>query len=329
MTGLRETVARAARHPAFKAAVSLLERLDRGRDGVLGVLTYHRVDSPSNEPDLYPGLISAEPRDFEDQMTLLSLRYRVISLEELLAVRQGASLPRRAVMVTFDDAYKDFEEQAWPVLARLSLPATLFVPTDFPDRIDGGFWWDRLYAAFRRTGQSKSIIPSLGSASLLNPRERRTAYDRLREHTKTLPHDDAMETVEDTIRTLGVDSTENPVLTWDALRRLSRAGVTLAAHTQTHPLLTRVPPERAEAEVTGSILDLHREVGITPQAFAYPSGAVDETVASVVKPLAPAAFTTERGLNDVASMDWSRIRRINVGSRSTSALIRAQLLSWG
>jgi hypothetical protein len=40
------------------------------------------------------------------------------------------------------------------------------------------------------------------------------------------------------------------------------------------------------------------------------------------------AFTTERGGNDIATGDWLRLRRFNVGTRSSVPLLRAQLLSW-
>jgi Polysaccharide deacetylase len=109
------------------------------------VLTYHRIGDPAGAP---PGMVSASPRGFERQMRWLGTSGRAVSLDQVLAARAGtASLPPGAVLVTFDDAYADFRERAWPVLRRHAVPVTLFVPTAFPGRPGAIFWWDRLYAA--------------------------------------------------------------------------------------------------------------------------------------------------------------------------------------
>lgn len=46
----------------------------------------------------------------------------------------------KTLAVTFDDAYRSVYEQALPILSRLDLPATVFVPTSYPD-IDGPMAW--------------------------------------------------------------------------------------------------------------------------------------------------------------------------------------------
>src|SRR5207253_2705015 len=100
------------------------------RANILPVLTYHRVDHENAHPELYPGLISATPGVFNEQMSFLAANYRVVSMLEVLdAAGTGAALPPRSVLVTFDDAYRDFAEHARPILQRYRLPATLFVPT--------------------------------------------------------------------------------------------------------------------------------------------------------------------------------------------------------
>ena len=48
--------------------------------------------------------------------------------------------------MTFDDAYCDFADHAWPVFRRLGVPVTLFVATEYPDHPDRAYWWDRLHA---------------------------------------------------------------------------------------------------------------------------------------------------------------------------------------
>src|SRR5262245_8441974 len=122
---------------------------------MLRVLTYHRLAPPGADPELDPRNVSASPQAFERQMRWVRERFSVVGLERVVAaVEHGESLPARPLLVTFDDGYRDFLERAFPVLHGLGLPATLFVPTAFPDRPEHEFWCDRLYRAFTRTAKT-------------------------------------------------------------------------------------------------------------------------------------------------------------------------------
>src|SRR5690606_41799450 len=73
------------------------------------------------------------------------------------------------------------------------------------------------------------------------------------------------------------------VLGWDELRQLAAEGVTLGAHTRTHPLLTRVRLDVARREVVGSLEGLRREIGEVLPVFAYPAGAYNAEVVAMLK----------------------------------------------
>jgi hypothetical protein len=98
-----------------------------------------------------------------------------VSLDDVLRARDGgAPLRRGAVLVTFDDAYRDFDEHAWPVLRRLGIPVALFVPTAYPGSPERAFWWDRLFAAI--DAARGRIATPLGSLPLHAHWQRRRAY---------------------------------------------------------------------------------------------------------------------------------------------------------
>ena len=65
-----------------------------------------------------------------------------------------------------------------------------------------------------------------------------------------------------------------PLLDWGELAQLQRSGVTLAAHTRTHPDLTTLDAERLHAELHGSADRLRQETGTAPDGFAYPYGSL-------------------------------------------------------
>lgn len=90
------------------------------------VLLYHSVDKNPHR-DRY----TVTPSRFARQMSWLRwTRRRVLPLEDLVADwTSGRPPPPRAVAVTFDDGYRNNVTAAWPVLRRLSFPATLFLVT--------------------------------------------------------------------------------------------------------------------------------------------------------------------------------------------------------
>lgn len=309
----------------------MLEQAGGKRENLFRVLTYHRVDRPESYPWLDPGLISASPEAFDAQMKYLTANYQPVStteVDEAFQSRGRKALPSRAVMVTFDDGYCDFEKQAWPILKQYRIPVTLFVPTAYPDQPERSFWWDKLYNAIHTAG-AESINSPLGRLPISLPAQRGQAYRQLKNYFKTRPHAEAMAEVARMCEELGAPARSNPVLGWDALRKIAGEGVELGAHTQTHPIMSRLSPEDVRNEVAGSLQDLIRETGSRPRTFAYPSGMHDrEAVKAVQEAGLGLAFTTERGLNDVNRADPLRLRRINVGARTTLPVLRAQLLSW-
>jgi peptidoglycan/xylan/chitin deacetylase (PgdA/CDA1 family) len=88
------------------------------------VLCYHAI-SPT-----WQAALSTTPERFERQLAGLHRRgYRAVRFSE--AVRAA---PRSGVLaVTFDDAFRSVLELGLPILQRLGMPATVFVPTDHID----------------------------------------------------------------------------------------------------------------------------------------------------------------------------------------------------
>ncbi len=104
-----------------------------------GILTYHSIDS-SGSP------ISIDTGAFERHVRWMSSgAVRVVSLSDILTVDDEED----AVAVTFDDAFLNFQREAWPRLRDAGLPATVFVVSD------------RVGADNRWGGRSEPGIPDL------------------------------------------------------------------------------------------------------------------------------------------------------------------------
>jgi peptidoglycan/xylan/chitin deacetylase (PgdA/CDA1 family) len=298
----------------------------------LRVLMYHRVTEPSAAVGDSRSLISARPRDFERQMRHLAKYYRVVSAEQVLeTLRRERALPDRAVLITFDDGYRDFGDVAWPVLRRHALPVTLFVPTAYPDHPERAFWWDRLAYAMSRTRRERLDGTPCGVLPLHTPEARDGSLRVLKRSLKKIPHADAMRLVEELCRELAGDvAALGKVLSWRELRELAADGVTVGAHTQTHPALTQLPIEEARAEVRGSWADLRRELGTVLPVFAYPFGDHNDAVAEIVRAEGfEMAVTCADGYSRIPSADPVRLRRTNITLRTTPLVFRVRLTRLG
>jgi peptidoglycan/xylan/chitin deacetylase (PgdA/CDA1 family) len=302
--------------------------VDEHSPDLLRVLTYHRVVELDEDSLHSPGM-TVSLQVFQEHIAYLSQHYHVLHIQDLLeASRAGSGLPPRSVLITFDDAYQDFGDLAWPILRQYALPVTLFVPTAFPDHPERVFWWDWLSEAFRLTTRRDELETPTGRFSLSTPAQRRNAYKRLRDYIKSLPNARVSGVVEEVCSQLGVPKSTPPVLGWEALRMLTQEGVALGAHTQTHPLMNRISLEEACQEISGSFNDLQREIGSALPVFAYPGGELSDGAARHLQDVGvELGFTTRRGLNDLSSLDQLRIRRINIGQRTSLSILRAQLLA--
>jgi peptidoglycan/xylan/chitin deacetylase (PgdA/CDA1 family) len=95
-----------------------------------GIALYHRVvPDPAGVPD------AVSPRHFREQLEgLLALDFHFTSLASALeASSLGHALPARTVVLTFDDGYANVHDYAFPILEELSIPATVFVVTEYVD----------------------------------------------------------------------------------------------------------------------------------------------------------------------------------------------------
>lgn len=105
--------------------------LSQGNVNRIPILMYHTVHERSSDPRPYFET-SVSPRVFAKQMRQLHSRgYSAVSLEEALQALGTGRDDRKRVVITFDDGYHDFYENAFPVLSELQFTATVFLMTGY------------------------------------------------------------------------------------------------------------------------------------------------------------------------------------------------------
>jgi len=140
----------------------VLEDLPRGL-----ILLYHRVA----RLDADPYKLAITPQTFRSQMQVLADHWPAVTVSQGWERVQHRH-PGAWVAITFDDAYQDVLEEAWPCL-QTGQSITLFACTHEPER---EFWWDRLQdpglqPALRTSAEPEVNLPNSGRARRMGARE--------------------------------------------------------------------------------------------------------------------------------------------------------------
>lgn len=130
----------------------------------------------------------------------------------------------------------------------------------------------------------------------------------------------------------GVSSPSLPILSWDALARLAAEGVTIGAHSRSHPDLRTLGPPALADEIDGGAHDIEQALGVQPKGFAYPYGYYNADVMHTVQRryawavttvLAPLATSVDPF--QLPRLDAYFLRGAAATSRYGSAVFRAYL----
>lgn len=304
--------------------INLALRLARQAAGGqrLTILTFHRVLA---EPDpLLPG--EPDAARFRLQMEFLVRHCTVLPLPEAVARLARRDLPRGAVAVTFDDGYANNCEVALPILRDLGVPATVFVATGL---LDGGLMFnDALLELVRRVPGDELDLrgEDLGRLPLGPAPQRRATWAALVDAVKYRAADERLAFAHRVAAANGIALPGDLMLTTAQLGTLHAAGIDIGGHTCTHPILARLPPAAAAAEIAGSHATLTRLLGTAPVSFAYPNGVPGrdfgpEHVAMVRAAGYRLACATTRGCADPAA-DPFALPRTTLWARDRPGLAR-------
>ena len=219
----------------------------------LAVLAYHDV---------------RDPERFAAQLDHLRRTAHPVDLTDVVGAADGRGLPRRAVLVTFDDGHRDVLETAMPLLRERGIPAVSFVVAGLVDT-DTPHWWTEVKALVERGGTAAAVAgPS--------PEDAVRALKRV-------PNARRLAAIAELRASARAPAQAVPQLTTSDLGRLESEGVAIGSHSLTHPCLSRCEPGEIEGEIDRAHEILARAVGHEIESFAYPDGDLDARVERVVR----------------------------------------------
>lgn len=207
---------------------------------------------------------------------------------------------RRAVLLTFDDGYRDNLYVVAPILQRYRLPAVLYLCTGYISRGENQ-WADVLYSAIRCRRHERLMLEEGPPFDLSRAAGREAAYRAVAERllsANRATRDALLEAVVAQLKPDGQPARQT--LTWDEVRRLAARypDFALGVHTADHLDLSPMTAEEALAQVRRSVEEFEAELGRRPEHFSFPySRAVPER-AQCLGELGFRSAMTEEGTTD-------------------------------
>jgi peptidoglycan/xylan/chitin deacetylase (PgdA/CDA1 family) len=266
------------------------------------ILLYHRIAKLNSDPQL----LCVSPKHFEEHLEILSRRYNPCSLEQLATNLKDNKVPRRSVVITFDDGYADNLLNAKPLLEAYDLPATIFVSTSFIDT-DKEFWWDYLERLLfmpctlpknlTTNVDGKELLLEIGGHSNLtaedlnkyrswnvlneyDPTPRHQLYRKLCELLRPLREEPRLDFLNQLSPFLGAINEARPshlTLRIHELRQLAQGHlIQIGAHSATHSVLANLSGEELRSEIRHSKRKLEEILDRQVTTFSYPYGSASD-----------------------------------------------------
>ena len=229
----------------------------------LTILRYRRVLAL---PDpLFPEHLDGQR--FERQLRSLACWWRVLPLDQALALLAERRLPARAACITFDHGYTSHADVALPLLQRHGLRATFFVASGL---LNGAcLWADAVIAMVRAAPGDRLNLgrSGFGSYDIACIQRRRAVIDMLLAALRMLPPDE---------RALRVRAMTRPgapaMLGPDQVLALHRAGMQVGAHSASQAALAQLSNADARAQIASCREALEEITQAPVRLFAYPGG---------------------------------------------------------
>jgi peptidoglycan/xylan/chitin deacetylase (PgdA/CDA1 family) len=292
----------------------------------LVILAYHRVLDVPDE-DAFPGdpeLVSASREEFERQMRFVQRHFVPIRFADALrSMDDGKPLPRRSLIVTFDDGHIDNYTNAFPVLKSLGMPATIFLSTQYIDQPNLPFWFDRVSQLLYFASPGLLEIPVLDYRADLSDMPSRRLHTRLllgklkaQDNDRRLAALAQMEallaaSVPETV------AAQRSAMNWDEVHEMAACGIEFGSHTVTHPVLTRLDDAALVRELVDSRAAIRSHIAQPVDIVAYPVGKMSAFSSRIEKAASACGYrlgvSYETGTNRACGgVDQFALRRLPV-----------------
>lgn len=276
--------------------------------GALTVVMYHYVRDLKNSR--YPEIKGCDVRLFKEQVLFLKKHYNFVTVEQVLdSYYNQTVLPEKAVLLTFDDAYKDHFEYAFPILEHEHVQGAFYPPVKAVtehtvldvnkihfilastpiDKFDKLLNEIRLQLdKYREEFQLETYnyyFDKLAVANRFDPKEvifvKRLLQVELKEELRKKITDDIF------VKVVGIDESafsRELYMSIDQIKCMVDCGMHIGSHGYDHYWLSSLPKEKQEFEIAKSIEFIEMVGGDSNNwTICYPYGDYNQDTIDLLK----------------------------------------------
>lgn len=307
-----------------------------GRKSDLTILAYHRVLDFDDSFPFDIELISARPDQFEEQLRYIKEYYNPLTMDQLCELHKNKSdLPEKSIVITFDDGFIDNYKNAFPLLKKYNIPATIFLSTGYMDS-DSTFWFDKLAYLVLNNELVVSdnnllfdIIKNNASTS------KRLILEQSLEKIKSVSDSVRLNNLNDLFATNKniLDDCEcekySSILSWDNVKEMNKSLMSFGSHTVSHPVLSQLSESEKHHEMMASKKMLEDQLESSIGTIAYPVGTESAFDKSVIESAKKSGYelgiTYVHGTNKWPLIDPFTIRRLHVEHYTSTPFFKCML----
>ncbi len=292
------------------------------------ILMYHRF-SQKLEP------FKIQQSIFENQIKFLKKKYNFISLKHYSEVlnEKRDDLPDNPIIITIDDGYQDNFTFAYPILKKYSIPATIFITTDFITH-KSWLWSNKLEYILKNSKLNEFDFP-LGGDTIQFRVDDFKSWHRTQlsifNHCRTISNIEKDNILRNLATYLKVDVPQQAVadfapLTWNQIKEMQEHTIDFGSHTCSHPILTNLTSERLKHELMDSKREIENNLQVQVKSFCYPNGQPEDINDNVIRVLTQSGYncavTTVNGYNRIGNANRFLLNRTSVHSQINKGLLK-------
>ncbi|MGI6524177.1 MAG: polysaccharide deacetylase family protein [Bdellovibrionota bacterium] len=251
-------------------------RIRRYYRGEATILMYHRLtDFKPREGEFCPNLpLAVSVDNFEDQLKFLAENYNCLAMDDFYHSFLERRVPENAVLITFDDGYRDNLELMLPLLEKYRIPATIFLTISSVEQ-QRLMWWYEVEGRIKVANELQFFRQGIDyKFPLASIHEKHLAYNKLNSMIKGSTPKERLEILKILAEEMPeMAASEAKPLTWEEVKKLSSSPlITVGAHTETHQNLSLCSDAELEKEISQAKTFLEDKIGKTLKYFSYPFG---------------------------------------------------------
>ncbi|MEJ6121142.1 polysaccharide deacetylase family protein [Vibrio sp. 2-Bac 85] len=296
----------------------------------------HGVMAPHPQTSWLPLREQLSPNGLKRTLNILSQYYQFITIEQCVDMLEG-KVPniKNALLITFDDGYRNNIDYALPICNEFGIKPVLFVATGHLDSTLP-FWFDRLdYALQQNMGElisfeyqgNKYCFDATSLPAL------KASYQKFRDDCKYAFTDDIdmnqlfnalSEMLESrsgkALRDICVEDDWSGIVSWEQLKDAVKLNLLdVGSHTVDHWRLDSLSEAQIIVQLQQSKVRIEDELSTQCHYFCYPNGNYNKQAISLVKNSGyKAAFSTDVGLCQ-SKDDLMTLKRFNFSSNKTKS----------